>query len=351
MKENNININTNKGIILRLFLIISLVLILMAMFFLSSCKLFVAEKEKPIPAGIEVEVEIEKGMTLRDISALLEDKGIVDNGFLFRLYVQQKGKETELMPGVYKLKTGSEYEEVLESIISSPPEIIYKLAIPEGYTVKQISYKIANEIPFIEHSDIEKVLEVKNYDHLFLRNIESLEGFLFPKTYEITINYSAMDIIGMMLDQYQTETENLDYSFARENNLTDYDILIIASMIEREAYIPEERPLISAVIYNRLNLDMTLGIDATISYYLDKWGEPLTISDLEVDSPYNTRIYQGLPPTPICNPGIASIKAALKPADVDYLYYVITDSETGKHTFTHTYDEHIKVKSEANQQN
>ena len=121
----------------------------------------------------------------------------------------------------------------------------------------------------------------------------------------------------MMLSQYQFETSSLDFTELSDRNLDYYDILIIASMIEREAYIPEERELISAVIHNRFEIGMSLGIDATLSYYFDKWDEPLTKSDLETDTPYNTRIYAGLPPTPICNPGLECIKAALSPADVD----------------------------------
>ncbi|MCL5073977.1 MAG: endolytic transglycosylase MltG, partial [Actinobacteria bacterium] len=168
----------------------------------------------------------------------------------------------------------------------------------------------------------------------------SLEGFLFPKTYEILPQYSAKNIVEMLLSQYQLETSSLDYKYASDNNLTPYDILKIASMIEKEAYIPDERPLISAVIHNRLKINMALGIDATLTYFLNKWDEPLTESDLKTDTPYNTRLYTGLPPTPICNPGLESIKAALNPADVDYLYYVVTDPVSHKHTFSKTLQEH-----------
>jgi len=175
-----------------------------------------------------------------------------------------------------------------------------------------------------------------------LVGLDNLEGYLFPKTYEILIDYDAFDIVEMMLAQYQFETGDLDYKPAKEKGLSNYDILIIASMVEREAYIPEERELISAVIHNRLSLGMALGIDATLTYSLEKWDEPLTESDLETDTPYNTRLYTGLPPTPICNPGLASILAALNPADVSYLYFVVTDSETHAHAFTDDYDEHLR---------
>lgn len=344
--KNNKGIIGNSGNINKVgsnkinFLIIVLFIFFLLILFLSSCKLFPAGEEKTIPKGIEVEVEIKEGMTLKEVSKLLEGVGVIDNSFLFRLYVQQKGKETSLIPGVYTLKTGSDYETVLEEITTGPPVIYYKLVIPEGYTVDQVADKIISDVPFIEYSDLKQALDVNSYNYDFLKNANSLEGFLFPKTYDITIDYNAKNIIEMMLAQYQLETSNLDYSFAEENNLSHYDILIIASMVEREAYIPEERGLISAVIHNRLEMDMPLGIDATIRYALNKWDEDLTVSDLNVDSEYNTRIYKGLPPTPICNPGLASIKAALAPADVDYLYFVVTDPQTHAHSFSTNYEEH-----------
>ena len=149
----------------------------------------------------------------------------------------------------------------------------------------------------------------------------------------------------MLLTQYQLETGKLDYSFAASNNFTPYDILIIASMIEREAYVPEERPLISAVIHNRLKINMILQIDATVRYALNKWEGIVTFDDLKIDSPYNTYLYAGLMPTPICSPGLASIEAALAPADVDYLYYVVTDPEKHTHSFSRTLEGHEQNKS------
>jgi len=152
----------------------------------------------------------------------------------------------------------------------------------------------------------------------------------------------------MMLAQYQFETESLDYSFAENKGLSHYDVLKIASLIEREAYVPEERALISAVIHNRLDINMKLDIDATLCYILDKWDEDLTNEDKEIDSPYNTYMYAGLPPTPICNPGLASIEAALNPADVDFLYYVVDDPVKHTHHFSIDYEEHTRVQNNTN---
>jgi UPF0755 protein len=283
-------------------------------------------------------------MNLTQIAELLEENGIVDDALFFKLYVEDKKMEKKLLPGTYKLLTLSEYEDVLAAITSTPIVVSYKLIIPEGFTVDQITERITKEIPHINEKDISENLEPKNYNYDFLKKdevfIDKLEGFLFPKTYEILQDYTLKNIIEMMLSQYQFETSGLDYSLMHNKGFDYYDILIIASMIEREAYIAEERELISAVIHNRLEIDMSLGIDATLSYYLDKWEEPLTQSDLETDTPYNTRIYSGLPPTPICNPGLECIKAAIFPAEVDYLYYVVTDQESHKHSFATTLEEH-----------
>ncbi|MCE5329611.1 endolytic transglycosylase MltG [bacterium] len=303
-----------------------------------------ATAESEIQKGLDVEVEIKEGMNLTQISNLLEEKGIIDSALFFKIYAEDQGLETKLIPGKYNLKTGSEYKDVLEVITSGPEIVTFKLIIPEGFMVKQISDRITQELPFIDSADLKDALKTEEYSYDFLKDkdvpVTSLEGFLFPKTYEILPQYSAGNIIEMLLSQYQFETSGLDYKYAADNNLTSYDILKIASMIEKEAYIPEERPLISAVIHNRLKINMALGIDATLTYFLDKWDEPLTESDLKTDTPFNTRIYTGLPPTPICNPGLESIKAALNPADADYLYYVVTDPVSHKHTFSKTLQEH-----------
>src|SRR4030065_616 len=309
--------------------------------YLASCDPFNGEEEDVIPAGTEVEFEITEGMTLTQIAGLLEEKGIIEGAFLFRLFVEQRDKEGSLIPGIYILETGSEYEEVLNIITAGPIVVTYKFTIPEGFTIKQIIERIISDVPFIEQEDMELATNISNYDYDYLKDAESLEGFLFPKTYEITIDYTARNIIEMMLAQYQFETGSLDYLLAENKGLTHYDILKIASMIEREAYIPDERALISAVIHNRLDIGMSLGIDATLSYYLDKGEEDLTESDLQTDTEYNTRLYAGLPPTPICNPGLASIEAALTPEQVDYLYFKITDTENHRHSFFNTYQEFL----------
>jgi UPF0755 protein len=306
----------------------------MAISFLISCSTAPSKKKESIQKGIEVEVEIKEGMNLTQIANLLAEKGVVDDGFFFKLYVQQQGKEKNLLPGKYKLLTGSEYETVLNEITTASSIPVYKLAIPEGFTITQTLDKVESVLPFMERADLDKAVDVSNYNYEFLKDKKSLEGFLFPKTYDVTTDYTAKNIIEMLLAQYQLETGTLDYSNAAKSNITPYDILIIASMIEREAYVPEERPLISAVIHNRLKINMLLQIDATVRYALSKWDGIVTFKDLEVDSPYNTYKYTGLPPTPICSPGLASIEAAINPANEEYLYYKVNDEVKHTHSFS-----------------
>ncbi|NQT66825.1 MAG: endolytic transglycosylase MltG [Actinobacteria bacterium] len=338
----------NNKFINKINLVIILLVIPLLSFYLVSCSLFRGEEKEIVPAGVEVEFEIKEGTALKEIASLLEEKGIIDNAFLFRLFVEQRGKEKSLIPGIYTIETNSEYEKVLDKITAGTPVVTYKFIIPEGYTVKQIIERVAQEIPFIEYKDMEEAVYNNNYDYDYLEGASSLEGFLFPKTYEITIDYSARNIVEMMLAQYRYETGGLDYSFSEDKGFTRYDILKIASMIEKEAYVPKERALISAVIHNRLDINMALGIDATLCYFLDKWDGNLTETDLEIDTEYNTRLYTGLPPTPICNPGLASIEAALNPADVDFLYYVVDDPEMHTHHFSTNYEEHIGVQNNTN---
>ncbi len=317
----------------------------------SACTPVIKPQPQPVTTiekGKEVEVTIEEGMNLTQIADLLKEAGVIEDAFVFRLYVQQKEKEKLLLPGTYELVTGEEYEEILNTITSGEKQILYKLTIPEGYTVNQVRDRILQDIPFIGPEELEDSLNIKNYSHYeFLQDKDTLEGFLFPKTYDVSVEYTAQNIIEMLIAQLQIETRSLDWSFAEANGLNNYDILIIASLIEREAYIPEERGLISAVIYNRLAIDMPLQIDATVRYALDKWDDIVTYADLEVESPYNTYKYAGLPPTPICNPGLAAIEAALSPEDVDYLYYVVVDENTHEHKFSNTLEEHENAKNEA----
>jgi UPF0755 protein len=164
----------------------------------------------------------------------------------------------------------------------------------------------------------------------------TLEGFLFPATYELKPHAPVDGLVAQQVKAFKSAFASVDLRYARSKHLTPYDVLIIASMVEREATVARERPLIAAVIYNRLRKRIQLGIDATIRYALNNWTRPLRVSELETPSPYNTRKRLGLPPTPIGNPGLASIEAAAHPAHAPYLYYVVKVCGNGAHRFSST---------------
>ena len=220
-----------------------------------------------------------------------------------------------------------------------------RIVFPEGFTRAQMAERISavNRIAKRE-KDIEPALRAPAYlratrrgpvpDDFEDANYPNLEGFLFPATYEFTEETTSRQLARMQLEAFATAWEKVDLEYASSKNLTAYDVLIIASMVEKEVQVPRERPLVAAVIYNRLAAGMPLGIDATIRYGL---GIPPTQailqSQLETDSPYNSRLRAGLPPTPIANPGLASIQAAAHPAEVDHLFF-IRKADCKSHFFT-----------------
>ena len=163
-----------------------------------------------------------------------------------------------------------------------------------------------------------------------------LEGFLFPATYDFVPRTTSAQLAAQQLEAFRRNWAKLNLRYARSKNLTPYDVLIIASMVEKETFAPEERQLVSAVIYNRLHERMPLGIDATIRYYENNWSRPLRVSELERPSPYNTRLNRGLPPTPIGNPGLKSMRAAAHPARTKYLFFVRKPGKSGEHAFSST---------------
>ncbi len=228
-----------------------------------------------------------------------------------------------------------------------PPLARLRIIFPEGFAVAEMADRVAavrdiaiakrGVTPALTKAGYLRAVEAAKAPARFRKGMkrDSLEGFLFPALYEFTQKTTARDLVADQLRAFRQRFRGVDLSYARSKNLTPYDLLIIASMIEKETAVPRERRLVSAVIYNRLRNRMPLGIDATIRYGLDIPGtESLTKEALRSRSPYNTRLRAGLPPTPIANPGLASIRAAANPArGVDYLYYVRKPSSKA-HYFT-----------------
>jgi len=225
---------------------------------------------------------------------------------------------------------------------------IKKITIPEGYDRREIAdlaKKDGISGDYMKASESFKGFDPGKYG---APNPPNLEGFLFPATYELPRHPNVDDLIGRQLDAFKQYFGEVDLRYAKLKNLTPYDVLTIASMIEREAAVDSDRKLVAAVIYNRLRQGTPLGIDATIRFALNDWTQPLTESDLQTDSPYNTRINTGLPPTPIGNPGLASIQAAAHPPNVPYLYYVVKPCGDGKLSFTASYSEFQQLSAKYN---
>ncbi len=219
-----------------------------------------------------------------------------------------------------------------------PPEPVKTImaTIPEGYSRAQTG-ELARELKLrgsYEKATIHSpYLNPAEYGG---KNAKDLEGFLFPDTFELDAHAPVADLVRDQLEDFKRRIAGVDMSYAKSKNLTVYDVVTIASMIEKEAQLESERKLISAVIYNRLRQGIPLGIDATTRFANDNYTEPLTESELTADSPYNTRVNSGLPPGPIASPGLASIEAAAHPAKVDYLYYVVKPGTCGEHSFSST---------------
>jgi uncharacterized YceG family protein len=228
-----------------------------------------------------------------------------------------------------------------------PPKPVLRIVFPEGFTIDDMAQRIkaVNKIAETKRKITPK-LNPKQYSRVadstsrppqgfeYKKRVPSLEGFLFPATYEFTEDTTSRELIAEQEDAFMRAWSQLDLRYSQSKKLTSYDVLIIASMIEKEVQVPKERPLVAAVIYNRLHLGMKLQIDATLRYGLHiPPTASIHVSELESDTPYNTRKFLGLTPTPIANPGLASLQAAAHPAKVDYLYY-IRKPDCKSHFFT-----------------
>jgi UPF0755 protein len=296
-----------------------------------------------------VMVAIPQGATAADVGELLEEQGVIRSALAFRLSAQLRGFGSDIQAGSYELTTNMTVPEVFEVLEAGPVVETISLTIPEGLELPQVAAE-AGESLGLDAEAFERTASSGRYalPPYLPEGTETVEGFLFPKTYEFGAeSLSEEAVIQRLLGQFEQEAATLDWGRAEELGLTPYEVVIVASLIEREARIAEDRPKISAVIHNRLREGMPLQIDATVQYALPEENRLLTEEDYEYPSPYNTYLHPGLPPTPIASPGLASLDAALNPAPVDYLYFVVIDPETGRHAFAETYEEFLRLKERA----
>ena len=287
----------------------------------------------------EVRVVVPKGAGVGEIADLLADKGVVSSSFFFEARATVSGRRGDLKPGSYTLRRDMSNGAALDALAAGPPPNIVTITIPEGRSRSEVAGIVGDQLEgsYMDATKRSRALDPREYEAERGRN---LEGFLFPATYELKRGQPVGDLVEQQLTAFRREFESVDLRYAHDKNLTDYDVLIIGSMVEREASVARERPLIASVIYNRLREGIPLGIDATLRFALNQWERPLTQSELASPTPYNTRLTAGLPPGPIGNPGIDSIKAAARPARTDYLYFVVKPGGDGAHAFARTDAEH-----------
>ncbi len=297
---------------------------------------------------ITAEIEITEEDTLNDVARKLKDIGMIEYKSVFKLYGRYSHAMEKIEPGTYTLSDTFDYRALVSGMrhYESMSEVV-EVTIPEGYNVDQIFTLLEKEGVCLK-SDLETIASEYEFEYDFLADIpygnpQRLEGYLFPDTYQFYMDGDPVSTIAKLLDNFEVKMNEEMMQSVAESGYSLRDIVIIASLIEKEAKVATDRELVASVIYNRLGSSSIsrLQIDATVVYAFYTMGEikeALTYDDLEVDSPYNTYKYEGLPPGPISNPGIAAIKAAINPANTNYYFYALKSD--GSHYFSRTYEEH-----------
>jgi UPF0755 protein len=300
------------------------------------------------PRGPLVTIVVPEGASLGEIADNLAAHHVVSRAGAFQSRAEHDGYAKKFQPGTYSLHQYEAYSVIIAKLISGSVPTI-RVNFPEGFTAADMAARAAGQVAGLSAAEYRRL----TISHPIAAQLPGkkastrLEGLLFPATYEFPPVKSASDLVQAQLARFQDAFAQVDLTRAKQRHLTAYDVVIIASMIEREVRVPAERPLVAAVIWNRLRLHMLLQVDATIEYALGHHKAQLSLADLAINSPYNTYKVKGLPPTPICNPGLASLAAAAQPAHVGYLYYVARNDGTGRHYFSSTYRQFLKDKAKA----
>lgn len=289
--------------------------------------------EGKVLEGQEVTVEIAEGSSASQIGEVLKSSGVIASASDFTNAVREQGGADQLKAGVYRFTGGEDISSIINTLVSGKTG--YTVTIPEGYTARKISKTVAKSCDGVNEKDFYSLtLKAGDYvaDYPFLQGVYngSLEGYLFPDTYNVPYGATADDVVRMMLDNFSAKIAGVDMSYATSKNLDTYDVVTLASMIEKESRSSDDKTSIASVFYNRLRNGINLGSDVTTYYAVGKeLTEDLTKADLASDSPYNTRNpnVKGLPAGPICCPGIESLTAAAHPDETDYLYFFYSNSQ------------------------
>ncbi|HOC70195.1 MAG: putative aminodeoxychorismate lyase [Candidatus Hydrogenedentes bacterium ADurb.Bin101] len=295
---------------------------------------------RPGEPGTAVEITIPQGASGRDIGRLLADRRLIEHEGFFRLALRLKNEDVIIRHGAYELHKGLSALQLLQVLMEGPPPHLQanqlRVTIPEGLSIAQTAALTNAPEAFIEAAK-----DVSLIERLGI-TAETLEGFLMPNTYFFDKEPEPRALVAVMVAQFEKQWETLVAENPGAAHLDKKYLVTVASLVERETKVDEERPLVAQVIYNRLQKNMLLQMDSTLQYALNKYGQRLLKEDTQVKSPYNTYRNKGLPPGPICNPGLKSLRAAMAPADVSYLYFV-SNADGKTHTFSNTLEEHNRA--------
>lgn len=300
---------------------------------------------------IEVVFEIRPGETTAEIAANLADAGLINSAFVFQTYARLRGMDASLEAGRYTLRSDMTMDQILEVLSQAPVAEEITFTIPEGMRLEQVT-EVLEDGGIVSAADFREALQ-ETYPYQFLADRPAgatLEGYLFPDTYRIFRTATATEVVNLLLGTFDQKFDAGMREQARQKGMTIFQVVTLASIVEKEALHDEERPLIASVYLNRLEAGMALDADPTVQYAVgynarqQRWWPVLYFDELgitslaDIDSPYNTYRYPGLPPGPICSPGLASLRAVVEPADTDYYYFVAKND--GSHAFASTLEEH-----------
>ena len=301
-------------------------------------------------SGIVVQVEVVAGASASEIARVLGEENVIFSAGEFEQAVRAQRATDRLQAGVYELETGMNVNAVIAVLIEGPARgEVFRITVIEGLSISQMLESLGRQTDFTGDDLAAALLDGSVTSDLLPgepTTIQDWEGILFPDTYEISDEFTAVDVLSLMARTAEQRVESVDWTALEARGLTPYQGIVIASMIEREVVVDEERALVASVILNRLEIGMRLQIDATVLYALGNPGRAPTFEDLEFDSPYNTYQIDGLPPTPIAGPRLASLVAAASPSDSEYLFYVLAD-EDGHHAFTDDFDDFLRLQQES----
>jgi len=289
-----------------------------------------------------VRVTVPEGSSFRAAAESLGSAGVVENTTMFRLYAKARGEDGSLKPGTYEFPRGERWIRILESL-NAGRSVQTSIAIPEGWDLARIIPLVAERLEVPEDSVVTATRDTAQLRRLEIPT-ETVEGYVFPATYQFPIGTSARQAIGAMLNEFEERWQPGWDARADSLGMTRHEVVTLASIVEKEARVADERATIAAVYHNRLGIGMALQADPTVQYARGSHTSRVLFRDLEIDSPYNTYRYPGLPPGPIASPGSASIEATLAPADVDFLYFVARPD--GRHEFRRTFEEHAAIARE-----